>query len=412
MRLSDSYSFISEAEMYRCFLKYLLFMILIVQTAVQAAAQQTQGDTVYTIIGTSAVWSGNVSAARERAIKNSLVSALERAVSERLSQDTLVGNFQILNDLLFNDVDAHILGYRVLTEARSKAYYRVVVEATVAVEKIEDKLSMAGMFLSRNQLPKLLVLMVEQLPDGEMPAYLWGEDIGMESTRAGKTLIEQLRQDKYTVIGPEGRIESIRYTAIAMSPEVDILTATQFAGRLGADVVVIGKSFTELTPNIIGETIRSYRATVWAIAVRADTGETLVKTEVSAVAVNEDELSGVMDALSQAGVKAGSSLAEQISLAWRSETGIVSEIEIFIKGTAQLANFIRLRRAISEVQGVTDIRIREMRPNEAMLVVKYEGTPQRLAEDLMLNTFDNFGIHIKELGETNIHMALTVGEVP
>ena len=101
-----------------------------------AYGQEPAETKTYVVIGAATVYSGNVSAAREKAISNSLVTAVALMIEELLEVDSLVDNFPQVNQLLFDRKNAFVRDYKVLTEAARGKSYRVVVKVTVSGEKI------------------------------------------------------------------------------------------------------------------------------------------------------------------------------------------------------------------------------------------------------------------------------------
>ena len=96
-----------------------------------AYGQESAEMKTYVVIGAATVYGGNVSAAREKAISNSLVTAVALMIGDLLQVDSLVDNFPQLNELLFDRTNTFVRDYKVLTEAARSKSYRVVVEATM-----------------------------------------------------------------------------------------------------------------------------------------------------------------------------------------------------------------------------------------------------------------------------------------
>lgn len=87
----------------------------------------------------------------------------------------------------------------------------------------------------------------------------------------------------------------------------------------------------------------------------------------------------------------------------------LSKIEIVVSGTRNLADFVKFRRVLSDMPGVNELLIREMRPNETVLIVDFKGDAKSLANALLLKTFDTFGIHISEVMPNVLKIELIPG---
>ena len=107
-----------------------------------------------------------------------------------------------------------------------------------------------------------------------------------------------------------------------------------------------------------------------------------------------------------AGTLAGDDLAIQLATEWRKLAEKPSQMEIFVEGTGNLANFVKFRRALTGIPGVEGIRVKEIKPNETTLIVDYKGKAEQLASALMLQNFENFGLNIYEINRQNLKIAL------
>ena len=109
-----------------------------------AGAQESDQTKTFVVVGTATVQGGNVSVARERAIEDSLVTAVILMTGEILDVDVLVSQFAKLNELLFDQTSKYVQDYKVLTEADLDKRYRVIVEVTVSRKKISKLLTDTG----------------------------------------------------------------------------------------------------------------------------------------------------------------------------------------------------------------------------------------------------------------------------
>jgi hypothetical protein len=82
-------------------------------------------------------------------------------------------------------------------------------------------------------------------------------------------------------------------------------------------------------------------------------------------------------------------------------------VEIVVAGTGgNIANFVKLRGALSAMSGVEDVLLKEMRQDEALLRVGYLGSARALANALQQQQFDSFGIKISQIESNTINMQL------
>jgi len=173
--------------------------------------------------------------------------------------------------------------------------------------------------------------------------------------------------------------------------------------------VIVGKSTAQRVPNTMGVTLKSFEGSVALRALRTDSGEKIASRTENYVTTNTDEAQGGKEAIAGAGSLAGAELSLQIVAGWKKTVQQPVEVEIVVKGTRNLGNFVNFRRALKDISDVKRIQLKEMQSDEAVIVVTYQGDAKKLAEALMLKTFESFGISITEVLERRLMVELTQG---
>jgi hypothetical protein len=192
-------------------------------------------------------------------------------------------------------------------------------------------------------------------------------------------------------------------------PELTNLEAAEIGAALNADVIVVGTSLATPSTNIMGSAMRSFNGTVTLRALRSNAAEPILNLTRTSVAVSEDDAIGGRDALADAGAMAGPALAEELIMAWQKEAARPSVLEVVILGTNQLGHYVKFRKALNTISGVEGIRVKQIKPNQATLLVEYIGKPQDLASALMQQNFKSFGINIFEITPENLKVELIPG---
>ena len=88
-------------------------------------------------------------------------------------------------------------------------------------------------------------------------------------------------------------------------------------------------------------------------------------------------------------------------------TAGAAPVALTVEGSGNLANFVKLRRALAGLPGVAAVQVKEMKPNEAVLLVAYAGSGRELAAALALQAFDTFEVTVVEALETALRVALS-----
>jgi hypothetical protein len=389
------------------FLMFFLSVVFTPSKNVQAANQISTKTIV--VIGTGKIYGKNSARAREKAIANGLVSAVEDVAVELLPPESLARNFQTFNDLLKGQTGKFVQGYRVLAELPLKNTYRVVVEAKVFTSRLKIFLSDAGILLSEKFLPKILVLISEQNLKDRSPTYWWGQKGNLKKTISVSTLIKTMKNKGFPIIDyrriPKSTFHDLTYD----TPDLNDRLAINLGIKVRADVVIIGTSVAEKTPNIMGQNIRSFKGIVSARAIRTDTGKEIAGTIKRAVATNTDDTAGIRDTLSNTGALAGEALASQIVHAWQKNEQHYNFVEIIVEGTDNLASFEKFRRIITRMSGVKNLQTKEMKADEVTITLEFQGDSKTLADALMLKTFESIGINIYEVSHNHLKIQLVPG---
>ena len=385
-------------------------LALVLMTFGAAQAQQSATTKTFVVVGTAALHGDNVTAARENAISDGLVTAVALMTKELLEVESLVGNFSQLSELLFDQPNTFIQGYKVLTEAGQEKSYRVVVQATVSGKKISKELTDAGILRASKSLPSVLFLIAEQNLDQELPMFWWSPSGSSFTAIAEGSMVEQLKNAGFTIVNHRGaRNRPLVNWEDINKPDLTDLEAAELGAALKADVIVLGRSAASPSTNIMGSAMRSFNGTVTLRALRSDSAEPMLNLTRTAVAVSEIDAVGGREALVDAGDMAGSALAEELIAVWEKQAGRPSVVEVVILGTNQLAHYVKFRKTLNTIAGVEGIRVKEIKPNEATLQVEYIGKPQDLAAALMQQNFKSFGINIFEITPENLKVELIPG---
>jgi hypothetical protein len=375
-----------------------------------ADAQEPGGTRTIVVVGAATVHGGNVSAARQEAISNGLVAAVGRMIEDLLQAGSLADNFAQLNEFFLDKTDTFVRNYKVLTEAARGRSYRVVVQVSVSGEKISKQLSDAGILRSQTTLPRVLFLVVEQNVAQLSPSFWWkGPDANFVSI-SETIMAERLRDVGFEIADHRDARDKplVNWADFAKLDLTDQEAAT-LGAALKADVVVLATSVASPSTNIMGSAMKSFNGAITGRAVRTDSAEELLRFTRTAVAVNEDDIVGGRQALADVGDLAGRALAEQLADVWQKQAGRPSVVEISIEGTGQLASYVKFRKALNTISGVEGIQVKEIKPNEATLLVEYKGKAKDLAAALMLQNFESFGINISEVTATTLRIELIKG---
>ena len=356
---------------------------------------------VVEVIASGTIVGAKTEAAREQAIAGGLVSAVALASAELLPVEAQVENFQKLNQVLYNQVDNFVQNYKVLTELVTGRQYRVAMRVTVMLDRVEEQLSSSGVIFTQARMPRILIFMAEQKLGEDRPAYWWGEKLVFVVPSSEAGMADVLREKGFTIVARGNLVEPLNHDL-----KLSIEEATTIGKHLNADIVIVGVAKADTSSNVMSGNIKSYEGSVAARAYRTDTGETVAAVSRTAVAAGEKAARAVGEALTSAGALTGEELAKQIIAERQKAAAVVPSIEIAVIGTGELKNFVAFRKKLGTVPGVSGINIKEIKPNESTITVEYNDSGETLAQELMLKTYDSFGIDIYEVSPKRLGIEL------
>lgn len=387
----------------------LLFLVLsMTNDPLPAWGQPLEGAQKLQVVGTGKIRRDNVASARDEAIEHGLWDAVEQETQLLLSPDAVVSHFQPLNTQIFSQPEAFIQDYRVLTESKVGRSYRVVLEATVFVEALRDKLERMGILATDKDLPQVVLLLSEKNVDQTYPRRTWDHETFMDLPLTVEAALTRALEERGFVVlnadlAPDGEAADDRF--LGASPTDDM--ALTWAEQVGADVAILGQATAQRTGNLSGTGMQSVEARLSLRTFRLDNRESIGVFEATNAAVHEDEQIAGTKALGLTVSGITTELIRQVTANWRGETRETTLVKLFVKGIEEYADFVRLRRTIrDDVTGTRNVYLRAIRTGEAQLDVELQGTARVLAEELVLKNFEGFGINVLEVGPDSIRLDL------
>ncbi len=390
-----------------------LMMVAVLHSNVQAADQQASNPAIEAL-GSAVISGKDVAKAREQAIDNALAASVARIVAKHLPDKTLIKQFKKLNEKIFRHTDQYVDNYKVMTEALGDKVYRVIVQATVSAPKIHRQLSDLKLLARPANLPIILILLSGSESADVSKSDESATDRQFIANFVADLIAKQFVEKNMKVIGADQLAKIVESEDSKTLPVATDAIAVQWGQRVHADVVITGKYSASLTPNTMGADVRSFKSVVNLRALRTDSGVQIASTEQIKLMVSDDESAGRKKVLTNASILAGKTLATKIASAWtdnspQPDKSTVQMVEIIVEGTGSLSNFVMFRRILSELPGVEEIQIKEMKADEASITVRFQGDGKKLADRLMMKSYETFGIDIFEVTSQKIKVELIPG---
>ncbi len=381
-----------------------------VRTAAGLKAGQEANETkTIDFIGRGTIYRDDVARARDRAIADALQGVVEQAVGLVISQASVVQDFQLLSDRVYDQTEAFIHDYKVLTESKSGQYYRVVVRATVSMSAIKDKLQSIGILVVHKGMPTIMFFLSEQNVGEPSPRYWWGQSpLSTHLSVTEKALSEYMREKGFIIVDRAALDRNVQLGPEYMGPELSDATAVRLGKELGADLVIIGKAVARYSGYVLDKDKRSAQARMSTRAIRTDTGMGIASSQATEAAVHSDDRVGGTEALNLSASAVARDLVRQIVSKWRRDVRQPVLVELVVKGIREYADFVKFRTHLrNDVRGVRNVYLRGISAGEAKMDVDIMGDARILADELMFQRFENFVVNIFEVSEKGVKLELT-----
>jgi len=372
------------------------------------AGQEANETRTIELIGRGTIYRDDVAGARDRAIAGALQGVVEQAVGLVISQATVVQDFQLLSDRVYDQTEGFIDDYKVLTESKSGQYYRVMVRATVSMNAIKNKLQSIGILVVHEEMPTIMFFLSEQNIGESSPRYWWGQSpLSTHLSVTEKALSEYMREKGFIIVDRAAIDRDVQLGPEYMGPELSDAAAVKLGKELGADLVIIGKAVARHSGYVLDKDTRSIQARVSSRVLRTDSGMRIALSQGTGAAVHSDDRVGGTEALNLSASVVARDLVRQIVAKWRKDVRQSVLVELVVKGIREYTDFVRFRKHLrNDVPGVRNVYLRSIRAGEAKMDVDVMGNARILADELMFQRFENLVVNIFEVSEKGVKLEL------
>ena len=364
------------------------------------ATAQEQGNLTIISLGKHSISNNDLSGAKKKAIADALDAAVAQATLSMLTPAEISSSLPLLSDVLTGSPQDHILTYKLLGEMKKTPLYIVAVESTLNIQSLETLFSEYRIQNKDKALPRILIFMSEQVPGEILPRYWWGNNPMPFQSFALTAFTKPLAQKHYLIMAQPSS-EEIHALDVTFNFIHDTDAALKIASKLNADIMIMAKALAEEASNIMG-TEKAYKSTVALKAYRVDAGEEMTSFTTDAVVKSDFSQTGMEDSLTRSGTQAAETLITRLDAVWSGKETGPQAIETRIEGDDYLSSFIMLRKMLNSMSGIKDIQTKELSSDNAVVDIIYQGNGKKLADALMMQTFDSFNLSLSDITDHSL----------
>lgn len=307
---------------------------------------------------------------------DALRAAVENTLGVLVDSATLVQNSMLIDDQIYTQSRGFVNDYQVLRREQVGNLWRVTINATVDDQpnsKLMNELTRLGIINVQLRNPKIAVYVPEQHLN-----YNFGGGSGGE-TAIVKTLINA---------GFSQVVEVGTGLSYANPMNMNAAQMRQAAQAYGADIMIVGESFSEgvgdvgdYLPGNQRTNMQACRARVEAKMFIVRTGQVIAADGKYGSAYDNSQAIAAKKALAKAGDEMGNYFVEQITGMYTSRQGV----EVVVYG-ADFSKINAVQVALGKVNRVKYVNLSSYEGGRAVFSVQYGGSPQTLFNELQAVT--------------------------
>lgn len=289
--------------------------------------------------------------AKDEATNRAQRRAIEQSVGTLVDSETMVENFQLIDDKVLTQVKGYITGFKVVKDNNGEeGIYRVTIQATVALAQLEKDVRALNIIKAKKNNPRMMVIIREFFED---PVY--GADFQKGGSVAQTAMEKELLRLDFPLVD-RGQMSAINQRD-EQTAYNDPNKAATLGKRFGAEVVIIGEATSaqmdQSSPH--GVAVFHCDAQISAKAVKTDNAQIIASESVtSGRVVKGGRSTAAKEALRIAGEKLASAMRDQILEKWRSEAFNTVSIQI-IATNATNDRRRALQTDLAAIRGVKNV---------------------------------------------------------
>lgn len=385
-------------------------LLLLSLTAVQPTLALAADDViVIEAVGEAAIFNNDTAQAKDKALEDALRAAVEKAVGTVITSESVSRDFELVEDKVLSHAKGYVKTYEILNQSKEDGTIKLTVKASVGKDNLTKDVDALVRLISQKGKPKILIMVSEQ-NIGQPEAQAWWTTQGFTTNLdvVENTFIEAWQPLGFGFVDPQALKGKIKVGKALQSPNIDDSEAKSFAGKTGAQVVIVGKAIAqEANGKAFGTNLISARANMSVRAIRVDTGDILATSTLDGGSMALDTTTAGSNALKETCKKMAEDLKGKIMRKWLEEVNSGQGIKLVVNNVKKTSHLVQLKNALKEqVRGVSAVRDRGFKNKVAEFEVEMRGSAQDLAVELEAKKFAGFSVNIEEMTGNSLELTL------
>lgn len=357
-----------------------------------------------TVTGLGSILANDVAAARDKAIDDAMRKAVQQALGTHIKSETLVKNFQLVEDRILSWSSGYVTKYDIVREGAGKYdTYEVEMRALVNLSDLKsDDNALAELLEKEN--PRVMVMIAEQnIGDTDRLHYF-----EVDMTSAETAIIDAFRSKGFEVIDPRMAKANQDRDAVLAALEGDAKQAAAIAAAQQAELIVTGKAAAKVATGFNLGGMKSCQANLTVRVVRAGDARIVATASEHAAHPHIDELTGGTMAIEKAAKKGGETIIGKVIAEAQKNFYNENSITVQVRGYkdyAELQKFVSTMKHY--LRGVKNIYERSTVGSVATLDVKILGTASQLARELSHKNLEIFAVQVTNVVANRVDIKIS-----
>ncbi len=333
--------------------------------------------------------------AKDEAVNRALRQAVESGVGALVDSETMVQNYQLLDDSIYSQVKGYVTTYDIVSESHgADGIYRVRVRATVALAQLTKDIEALNIVREKKNNPRVMVIFNELIDGVKQQGDLTASAMEREFLHLNFPLIDKTQ------------MQEVKERDAAMSYS-DPDKAAALGRRFGAEVVVVGEATSDLIDNNVayGVSVFAYEARLTAKAINVDTAQIITTTSANSGRTDGGgRFPTAKKAIEKGAVELAKTMSAEIVERWRSEVFNTVTVQIVAEEVdgARRKNF---KNALSTIRGIQSVNERSFTNRILELDVEIDGAMWNKFEEI-LEGLEGIGVEITGKTQNRIDVRL------
>ncbi|RLJ04265.1 MAG: hypothetical protein DRP14_03630 [Candidatus Aenigmatarchaeota archaeon] len=383
---------------YLCLCLFLSLVSLSINLFVKDCFAQAAQDTMIDeriVTGTGEIINKNVALARNTAISQAFLKAVEEYVIHRLKLQDMASSFQRLDEEILSKTKEEIQDYQIISEFSTDRYVRILMKVRVNKAILERKLKKIELrTLDARQIDVLFL--VSEKREGSSAIYWWGDPTNQTSLTQTELFLSQTFENRgFRVINRSFFPPEESYDEGMLHFNLTDEAAVKWGRLLSAQVVIAGETnlYSKSKASVFFKAIKVIDGTVVAQGYRERTLNGGITDDQSAIELAisswaNDMISYIIDAAQPT----------QESL---------NPIIIIIKGFKEFRDFLNFKEFLKtnfpEIKSVLERRLEK---GLVKLFVELKGDPKGFAVKVLNHSKSGLSFEINELSEQGFTLVI------